>query len=106
MSRPSRTAVTACVSEKASKGFLAGAHLTGGYPLPSTAEPQAEPVERPRSNPAPMEAPSPPMAKRPRGPAPRPGQRPPLQRQAPRPAPPPATVVARPAGLTDEEEAR
>ncbi|MFL5674608.1 MAG: hypothetical protein ACJ779_06360 [Chloroflexota bacterium] len=54
-----------------------------------------------------MEAPSNTMAKRSRGTASRPGQRPPLQRQAPRPAAPPATtVVARPAGLTDEEEAR
>ena len=48
------------------------------------------------------------MAKRSRGSTSRPGQRPPLQRQAPRPTTPPAaaTVVARPAGLTDEEEAR
>ncbi|HEX6867977.1 MAG TPA: hypothetical protein VF119_04180 [Candidatus Limnocylindrales bacterium] len=47
------------------------------------------------------------MAKRSRGSTSRPGQRPPLQRQAPRPATPPAaTVVARPAGLTDAEEAR
>ena len=48
------------------------------------------------------------MAKRSRGHTSRPGQRPPLQRQAPRPTTPPvaATVVARPAGLTDEEEAR
>jgi hypothetical protein len=48
------------------------------------------------------------MAKRSRGHTSRPGQRPPLQRQAPRPTTPAAaaTVVARPAGLTDEEEAR
>jgi hypothetical protein len=48
------------------------------------------------------------MAKRSRGHVSRPGQRAPLQRQAARPAtPPPAgTVVTRPAGLTDEEEAR
>ena len=48
------------------------------------------------------------MAKRSRGSTSRPGQRPPLQRQAPRPATPPpaATVAARPAGLTDAEEAR
>ena len=47
------------------------------------------------------------MAKRSRGHTSRPGQRPPLQRQAARPATPPtADVAARPAGLTDEEEAR
>ena len=47
------------------------------------------------------------MAKRSRGHVSRPGQRAPLQRQAARPATPPtATVVARPAGLTHEEEAR
>jgi hypothetical protein len=48
------------------------------------------------------------MAKRSRGHTSRPGQRPPLQRQAPRPTTPAAAsaVVARPPGLTDEEEAR
>jgi hypothetical protein len=52
------------------------------------------------------------MAKRSRGHTSRPGQRPPLQRQAARPATPPAappavaTTTVRPAGLTDEEEAR
>lgn len=47
------------------------------------------------------------MAKRSRGSVSRPGQRAPLQRQASRPATPPAAaVVARPAGLTDAEEAR
>jgi hypothetical protein len=48
------------------------------------------------------------MAKRSRGSTSRPGQRPPLVRQAPRPATPPptTTVVAKPAGLTDAEEAR
>jgi len=48
------------------------------------------------------------MAKRSRGHTSRPGQRPPLQRQAPRPTTPAAAaaVVARPTGLTDEEEAR
>jgi hypothetical protein len=47
------------------------------------------------------------MAKRSRGHVSRPGQRAPLQRQAARPATQPAaTVVTRPAGLTDEEEAR
>ena len=52
------------------------------------------------------------MAKRSRGHTSRPGQRPPLQRQAARPATSPAapptvaTTTVRPAGLTDEEEAR
>src|SRR4029079_4077747 len=48
------------------------------------------------------------MAKRSRGSTSRPGQRPPLQRQAPRAATaaPTTTVVAKPAGLTDAEEAR